>query len=146
MSDVIIVDTPDALLVTNKAHAQGVKSIVDILKYNQREELRNTPDPAQEAPKDFDHQIRQLSLAPGASTGLPAAASGFLVMLSGTGCLCAGFQKKSLSPGQTVALENHNKWRIENQGSNPMQALIVTPLPPVRKYSESAETLGRSYA
>ena len=32
LEDVIVVDTPDALLVTTKAHAQKVKSLVDALK------------------------------------------------------------------------------------------------------------------
>ena len=32
--DVIVVDTPDALLVTSKEHAQRVKNLVDSLKDN----------------------------------------------------------------------------------------------------------------
>jgi mannose-1-phosphate guanylyltransferase len=32
IEDVIVVDTPDALLVTTKEHAQRVKSLVDALK------------------------------------------------------------------------------------------------------------------
>jgi mannose-1-phosphate guanylyltransferase len=32
LEDVIVVDTPDALLVTTKAHAQRVKNLVDSLK------------------------------------------------------------------------------------------------------------------
>ena len=32
LEDVIVVDTPDALLITTKAHAQKVKSLVDALK------------------------------------------------------------------------------------------------------------------
>jgi mannose-1-phosphate guanylyltransferase len=32
LEDVIVVDTPDALLITTKAHDQKVKSLVDALK------------------------------------------------------------------------------------------------------------------
>ncbi len=32
--DVVVVDTPDALLVTTKEHAQSVKNTVDTLKKN----------------------------------------------------------------------------------------------------------------
>jgi mannose-1-phosphate guanylyltransferase len=32
LEDVIVVDTPDALLVTTKQHAQRVKNLVDSLK------------------------------------------------------------------------------------------------------------------
>jgi mannose-1-phosphate guanylyltransferase len=32
LKDIIIVDTPDALLITTKEHAQSVKNIVETLK------------------------------------------------------------------------------------------------------------------
>ena len=34
MEDVVVVDTPDALLVTSKEHAQRVKALVDMMKMN----------------------------------------------------------------------------------------------------------------
>ncbi len=34
MDDIVVVDTPDALLVTTKAHAQRVKALVDLMKLN----------------------------------------------------------------------------------------------------------------
>jgi len=37
--DIIVVDTPDALLVTTSAHAQRVKSVVDALKLSGRDEV-----------------------------------------------------------------------------------------------------------
>jgi mannose-1-phosphate guanylyltransferase len=39
LEDVIVVDTPDALLVTTKEHAQKVKSLVDVLKQTGHSEL-----------------------------------------------------------------------------------------------------------
>lgn len=39
LEDVIVVDTPDALLVTSKEHAQKVKSLVDALKTSGHSEL-----------------------------------------------------------------------------------------------------------
>ena len=39
LEDVIVVDTPDALLVTNKEHAQQVKSLVDVLRQSGHSEL-----------------------------------------------------------------------------------------------------------
>lgn len=39
LEDVIVVDTPDALLITTKEHAQRVKSIVDVLKQSGHSEL-----------------------------------------------------------------------------------------------------------
>ena len=37
--DIVIVDTPDALLVTTTANAQRVKSVVDALKLSGRSEV-----------------------------------------------------------------------------------------------------------
>lgn len=39
LEDVIVVDTPDALLVTSKEHAQKVKSLVDVLRQSGHSEL-----------------------------------------------------------------------------------------------------------
>jgi mannose-1-phosphate guanylyltransferase len=39
LEDVIVVDTPDALLITTKEHAQKVKSLVDALKQTGHSEL-----------------------------------------------------------------------------------------------------------
>ena len=39
LEDIIVVDTPDALLVTNKENAQRVKSLVDSLKATGHQEV-----------------------------------------------------------------------------------------------------------
>ena len=39
LSDVVVVDTPDALLVTSRAHAQGVKAVVDAVRAAGRGDL-----------------------------------------------------------------------------------------------------------
>jgi mannose-1-phosphate guanylyltransferase len=39
VQDIVVVDTPDALLVTTKANAQRVKSVVDALKLSGRSEV-----------------------------------------------------------------------------------------------------------
>jgi mannose-1-phosphate guanylyltransferase len=39
VDDIVIVDTPDALLVTTKQNAQRVKSVVDILKINNQGDI-----------------------------------------------------------------------------------------------------------
>ena len=39
VEDIIVVDTPDALLVTTKEHAQRVKSLVDALKVTGHSDL-----------------------------------------------------------------------------------------------------------
>ena len=39
VTDIVVVDTPDALLVTTRANAQRVKSVVDALKLSGRSEV-----------------------------------------------------------------------------------------------------------
>jgi mannose-1-phosphate guanylyltransferase/mannose-6-phosphate isomerase len=47
VEDLVIVDTPDALLVTTREHAQDVKQVVDKLKAERRPEIEsNRKDPA----------------------------------------------------------------------------------------------------
>ena len=43
MQDMIVVDTKDALLVTDRAHAQQVKQVVDTLKADGRDEVVTHP-------------------------------------------------------------------------------------------------------
>ena len=39
VSDIVVVDTPDALLVTTTANAQRVKAVVDALKVSGRDDV-----------------------------------------------------------------------------------------------------------
>ena len=39
LDDIVVVDTPDALLITTREHAQEVKALVDLLKATGREHL-----------------------------------------------------------------------------------------------------------
>ncbi|MET1052740.1 MAG: mannose-1-phosphate guanylyltransferase, partial [Mycetocola sp.] len=39
VKDIVVVDTPDALLVTTSANAQRVKSVVDALKLSGRDDV-----------------------------------------------------------------------------------------------------------
>jgi mannose-1-phosphate guanylyltransferase len=39
VTDIVVVDTPDALLVTTTANAQRVKTVVDALKLSGREDI-----------------------------------------------------------------------------------------------------------
>ena len=39
LDDIVVVDTPDALLVTTRARAQDVKALVDLLKASGRTDL-----------------------------------------------------------------------------------------------------------
>jgi len=39
VQDIVVVDTPDALLVTTREHAQRVKSVVDAIKLSGRDDL-----------------------------------------------------------------------------------------------------------
>ena len=39
LDDIVVVDTPDVLLVCRKSRSQAVKNIVDMLKENKRREI-----------------------------------------------------------------------------------------------------------
>ena len=73
LRDMIVVDTPDALLVMNRDHAQSVKQVVEHLKGMNRPEvsthlLRDTNwGQVELLAKDDGYDMRMLVIAPGAS-------------------------------------------------------------------------------
>ncbi|MES2845353.1 MAG: sugar phosphate nucleotidyltransferase [Pseudomonadota bacterium] len=80
MRDVIVVDTPDALLVTNRANAQNVKGLVEELKKNARPEVQSHPS------RDTGWgRIERLADAQDCNLDLLTVEPGATVLVNGTG-------------------------------------------------------------
>lgn len=131
MSDLIVIDTPDALLVTDKAHAQSVKSVVEFLKQNHRTEFKTghaSEDLLQNAPA-IDHKALPLTVAPHAKRTLPVctAPGAYLVVLAGN-CRCVKHRAaRHLKPGQILPLTGPTGWQVENRSAEILQALMILP-------------------
>lgn len=81
LHDMVVIDTPDALLVTNRENAQNVKQVVEHLKSQQRAEVRS-------------HRVREtswgkiepLARAQGYDVRMIVIEPGATVRVNGTGC------------------------------------------------------------
>lgn len=100
LSDVIVVDTPDALLVTNRDNAQNVKKVVDALK------ARARPEAETHIARDTRWgRIEALTRSPGFSLDLLTVEPGATAMINGTGI--APSTVTFLSPGGFYERQGH---------------------------------------
>lgn len=113
LSDVIVVDTPDAVLVTNRANAQNVKKVVEALK------LRARPEVETHTSRDTRWgRIEQLTRNRGFSLDLLTVEPGATAMINGTGVApslvtflsAGGFYERAgrrieAHPGECIAIE-----------------------------------------
>ena len=103
LSDIIVVDTPDAILVTNRDNAQNVKKVVDALKARARPEVETHT-----ARDTRWGRIEALTRNRGFSLDLLTVEPGATAMINGTGI--APSLVTFLSPGGFYERHGH---RIE---------------------------------
>ena len=134
MSDVIVVDTPDALLVTNQQNAQMVKSIVDRLKTQNRPEVatHRTCDQSwgrmQALSSGSDCKLNMLTLRPDATVMLNGTGEGpsLLAVISGRGSYDEEGVEKRIGMGQSITLAPDLSLPLHNSSAEPLQALLLT--------------------
>lgn len=120
LSDVIVVDTPDAVLVTNRDNAQNVKKVVEALKSRARPEVETHT-----ARDTRWGRIETLSRNRGFSLDLLTVEPGATAMINGTGI--APSLVTFLSPGGFYERDGH---RIEARPGEciEVEADIVLPV------------------
>ncbi|MDP3193909.1 sugar phosphate nucleotidyltransferase [Tabrizicola sp.] len=113
MQDTVVIDTPDAVLVTKRSNSQDVKQLVDRLKASQRREVRTHT--TREMPwgrietvaTDMGNDMRIMTVQRKASVQVNGTGVGpsLLTVLSGEGrCLIDG-REVTVRRGQTVAID-----------------------------------------
>lgn len=127
VEDLIVIDTPDALLVANKAVAQDVKSIYAELKtrgHDAHKIHRTVRRPwgtytVLEEGKGF--KIKRIEVMPGASLSLQMHRhrSEHWVVVSGTAEIVNGEQVIVLQPNQSTYIPVGHKHRLSNPGVTP---------------------------
>ncbi len=136
MEDVIVVDTPDAVLVTNQQNAQMVKSIVDRLKDQNRCEvtthkLRDLSWGSIEALSSADeYRMKMVTVRPDATMMLNGTGEGpsLLAVISGQGAYQEGGAEKSISSGDTISVAADLCLPLRNASTQPFQAILLTIL------------------
>lgn len=133
LNDVLAVAMPDAVLVANKARAQDVKKVVEVLKLNGINQ-------AEIFPKDYrpwgwfeslalgdNFQVKRICVNPGAALSLQSHChrSEHWVVVMGTAKVTIDDTVKLVTEGQSVYVPLGSKHRMENPGVTPMILIEV---------------------
>lgn len=133
VDDLVIVDTPDALLVTRKDRAQDVSKLVDRLK------AQNRPEPFQHV---FSYrpwgsfetlntggrfQVKRLTVKPGGKLSLQMHhhRSEHWVVVSGTARVTRGEEEFFLRENESTYISPTQWHRLENPGKTPLEIIEV---------------------
>jgi mannose-1-phosphate guanylyltransferase/mannose-6-phosphate isomerase len=133
VENLVIVETPDAVLVLDKSRAQDVKAIIEYLNRQGREEGRfhqrmHRPWGAY-CPIDQGerYQVKRLSVKPGASLSLQMHhhRAEHWVVVKGTAKVTRGEEEFLLTENQSTFIPLGCKHRLENPGSIPLEIIEV---------------------
>jgi mannose-1-phosphate guanylyltransferase/mannose-6-phosphate isomerase len=124
LKDMVVVDTPDSVFVSNLEHSRDVKSIVSELKNKGRKEYqqhRSVYHPwgiSRLVEQQDLYAAFELTVYPGASLKLPADAGSLqhLMVIKGQAAVGTGSRKKRLNPGDSMTAEAKAPTDIENTG------------------------------
>lgn len=133
LKDMVVVDTPDATLITPKERVQEVRKIVEVLKQNGREEylLHKTV----ERPwgnytvleKGEGYKIKRVVLKPGAklSLQLHKKRSEHWIVITGTARVTREDDQYLVHTNESTYIPINIKHRLENPGEIPLQVIEV---------------------
>lgn len=133
VKDLIIIDTPDAVLVSDREHAQDVKHIVGQLKQEGAEEHRlhstvhrpwGTYTVLEEGPR---FKIKRIVVKPGASLSLQMHhhRSEHWVVVSGMAKVVNGEEELSVAANESTYIPAGHKHRLENPGEDDLVMIEV---------------------
>jgi mannose-1-phosphate guanylyltransferase/mannose-6-phosphate isomerase len=133
VEDLVVVETADAVLVANKAHAQNVKEIVAQLKSSAREEYRSHRRvhrpwghyEAVDAGPGF--QVKRLTVHPGAALSLQLHRhrAEHWVVVSGQARVTRGDEVFVLGENQSTYIPVGVRHRLENAGESSLRIIEV---------------------
>ena len=133
LDNVIIVETPDAVLVAHKDHVQDVKALVQQLKRENRPEQENhrkvhRPWGSYEVMDGGPRfQVKRLTVDPGASLSLQKHhhRAEHWVVVKGAATVTKGDEKFMLTENESTYVPVGMPHRLENQGTIPLEIIEV---------------------
>jgi len=133
VNDLVVVETPDAVLVAHKDHAQDVKRITEQLDAQGRCESEfhrcvHRPWGAFEGVDRGDRfQVKRLTVKPGATLSLQMHhhRAEHWIVVSGTARVTCDDQTFLLSENQSTYIPIGTRHRLENPGSIPLEIIEV---------------------
>jgi mannose-1-phosphate guanylyltransferase len=131
--DLVIVDTPDALLVAHKNSAQEVKKIVDILKSRQHEAVHlpavvHRPWGTYASLKEEDgYKVKRITVKPGESLSLQYhhQRAEHWVVVQGSALVQVGDVEHPTKPGEYRYIPLKEKHRLTNVGKDELVLIEV---------------------
>jgi mannose-1-phosphate guanylyltransferase/mannose-6-phosphate isomerase len=133
LKDMVVVDTPDATLVTPKNRVQEVRKVVEVLKRKGREEhlLHKTVERPWGSytvlEKGEGYKIKRVVLKPGAklSLQLHKKRSEHWVVVAGTARVTREDETFLVNTNESTYIPVNTKHRLENPGETPLQIIEV---------------------
>lgn len=133
LSNIAVIETPDAVLVTHKDNSKNIKSLVNLLKDSKREEVNAhnlvyRPWGYYETLNKCDrYQVKHIMVKPGAKLSLQMHhhRSEHWVIITGTAMVTHGDEQFELSEDQSVYIPATVKHRIANNTSSPLHFIEV---------------------
>lgn len=131
--DLVIVDTPDALLVAHKDHAQDVKKIITTLQARQHEALNlpavvHRPWGTYASLKEEDgYKVKRITVKPGQSLSLQYhhQRAEHWVVVRGTAIVQVGDDEFRTQPGEYRYIPLQERHRLTNVGSDELVLIEV---------------------
>lgn len=127
MDNVIIIDTPDALLVTNHANAQNVKKAVTLLKSQNRKEVATHAQVLLLSDHDIDGHVCQHSIAIGKQIVFKANSDRgkILAFATGRGRYQNGGPAYDTVPGENVTVRPGSTVTVWNRGDGSLRLFEI---------------------
>ena len=133
VSDMVIIDTDDALLVSDTAHAADVGRMVEKLKAKKRPEMQHhkrvyRPWGYYQTIELSDRfQVKHLMVKPGAQLSLQKHhhRAEHWTVVGGTGLISVGDNTKLMSENESVYIAIGETHRLENPGKVPLHVIEV---------------------
>lgn len=132
LNDVIVVDTPDAVLVTARGKCQDVKAVVETLKSEtRREAVRHLTrehqwGQSQHVMSSSDHVMTLLRINPGSSVSVDPL-PGRQIIAGRVGLVIFdGLRRRTLGKGERVTLDVLDQTRLTNTGTDKIDVILVT--------------------
>ena len=133
VEDMIVVSTPDALLVTKKEHAQDIKKIVDQLRadglsqHDTHTKVYRPWGSYEGVERGERFQVKQLIVKPGGASSMQIHhhRSEHWVVVKGTAEVTLGEEKRLLSEDESIYIPLGIPHRIYNPGRIPMHFIEV---------------------
>ncbi|MEM8730016.1 MAG: sugar phosphate nucleotidyltransferase [Pseudomonadota bacterium] len=141
LSDVVVIDTPDALLVAHMDATQNVKNVVETLKTRARPETEFhapiappmaavTVDPNADALKSDRFNLGTGEIAVGKTLDLPPGpATRQVIIVHGTVHAMGAGWCKTVSEGGRIYGDVNGPIRVENAGDRPVELLYINVEP-----------------